>query len=148
MLFYKPLQSDTSDFMLNIQSPFPANILKIFSSQKAVFVDDTHGTNAYGIHLTTLLVVDKFWEGFPVAWCISTNVNTNSMSKFFGVIKGNVGNLSPKWFMSDDADQFYNAWIKTFQGSPNHILCIWHVLRAWRNNLRALKDHDKEKSLS
>ena len=50
-------------------------------------------------------------------------------------------------FMSDDADQFYNAWIKTFQGSPNHILCIWHVLQVWKNNLRALKDHDKEKEV-
>ena len=147
VLFYKPLQKDNPDFMLIIQSSFQANMLKLFSSQRAVFVDDTHGTNAYGIHLTTLLVVDEYGEGFPVAWCISTHIDTNSMSKFFDVIKDNVGNLSPKWFMSDDADQFYNAWIKTFQGSPNRILCIWHVLRAWKNNLRALKDHDKEEEM-
>lgn len=147
VLFYKPLEKDNPDFMLIIQSTFQASMLKQFSSQRAVFVDDTHGTNAYGIHLTTLLVVDEYGEGFPVAWCISTHIDTNSISKFFDVIKNNVGNISPKWFMSDDADQFYNAWIKCFQGSPNRILCIWHVLRAWKNNLRTLKDHDKEEEI-
>ena len=49
--------------------------------------------------------------------------------------------------MSDDAEQFYNAWIATFQGSPNHILCTWHVLRSWKNHLRPLKDHDKEEEV-
>lgn len=147
VLHYKPLENDSEDFMLVLQSPFQANMLKNCSSQKAVFVDDTHGTNAYGFHLTTLLVVDEYGEGFPVAWCISSHIDTESITKFFGAVKENVGILNPAWFMSDDADQFYNAWINTFHDSPQRILCTWHVLRAWRNNLKTIGDKEKEEDV-
>lgn len=121
--------------MLIIQSPFQANMLKLFSSQRTVFVDDTHGTNAYGIHLTTLLVVDEYGEGFPAAWCISTHIDTNNMSKFFEVLNG----LCPMMLT--------NFTMHRQKGSLNCILCIWHVLQAWKNNLKAIKDHDKEEEM-
>ena len=29
----------------------------------------THGTNSYDFNLVTVLVVDEFGEGYPIAWC-------------------------------------------------------------------------------
>ena len=36
-----------------------------------VCVDGTHGTNGYDFTLITVMVIDEYGEGFPVAWCIS-----------------------------------------------------------------------------
>ena len=37
--------------------------------------------------------------------------------------------------MSDMAEQYYSTWISVFGGSPNKLLCAWHVDRAWRKNI-------------
>ena len=42
--------------------------------------------------------------------------------------------------MTDDAEQFYNAWISAFGGTPHKFLCTWHVDRAWRGHLLSIKD--------
>ena len=44
----------------------------------------------------------------------------------------------PAWFMSNDAEQFYTAWIAVFGPGPKKMLCTWHVDRAWRTNLKSL----------
>jgi len=36
-----------------------------------ICVDSTHGTNVYDFKLITILVIDEFGEGIPVAWMIS-----------------------------------------------------------------------------
>ncbi len=101
-------------------------------------VDSTHGTNGYDFLLITVVVIDDYGEGFPVAWCISNREDQNIMLSFFQEIKKRVGTLTPKWFMSDLAEQFYTAWVATFTTvePPNKLLCIWHVDRAWRENLK------------
>ena len=43
--------------------------------------------------------------------------------------------------MSDLAEQFYTAWVATFANSPTKLVCVWHVDRAWRENIRHLSDH-------
>ena len=45
--------------------------------------------------------------------------------------------------MSDDAQQYYNAWIGVFGTTgTKKLLCAWHVDRAWRT---ALNEHVKGK---
>ena len=34
--------------------------------------------------------------------------------QFFRAIKQRVGNISPQWFMTDDAEQYHNAWVEVF----------------------------------
>ena len=59
------------------------------------------------------------------------------MCVFFKMIRRNCGRLDPKWFMSDIAPQFYNAWVAINSGSrPQHLYCTWHVDKAWREELR------------
>ena len=42
--------------------------------------------------------------------------------------------------MSDLAEQFYTAWVASFNNKPHKLVCIWHLDRAWRENLKQLKD--------
>ena len=37
--------------------------------------------------------------------------------------------------MSDDVEQFYSAWIATFDGKPRKLSCNWHVDRVWRRSI-------------
>ena len=49
--------------------------------------------------------------------------------------------------MSDDANQFYNAWITTFQSKPKKLLCSWHVLQAWKHHLKLINNAEKEEQI-
>ncbi|GBN14239.1 hypothetical protein AVEN_59390-1 [Araneus ventricosus] len=42
--------------------------------------------------------------------------------------------------MSDDADQFYNAWVSLFRNKPQKVLCIWLVDRAWCQKINTIPD--------
>ena len=54
------------------------------------------------------------------------------------------GAIQPKWFMSDDANQYFNAWVNSFGPGPQKLLCTWHVERSWRCHLKAIVDSDLE----
>ena len=146
VLFYKlqghdytdeeDLNLTTDDFIVILQSPFQKTLAKKFA-HKGVCCDATHGTTAYDFKLTTLLVMDEFGEGVPIAWCLSNHEDFTHMCVFFKMIKRNCGRLSPKWFMTDIAPQFYNAWVAVNSGSrPQQLYCTWHVDKAWREELR------------
>ena len=55
-------------------------MLKKCGSNKVICVDATHGTTAYDFLLISLIVVDKFGEGFPAGWCFS---NKTVLVNFF-----------------------------------------------------------------
>ena len=64
-------------------------------------------------------------------------------------IKKKVGMLSPKYFMSDLAEQFYSAWIAVFYSikPPNKLICTWHVDHAWRENLKKFTNSELKATL-
>ena len=93
------------------------------------------------------MVIDKFGEGFPTAWCVSSHIDCSTLARFFQAVKANVRKLYPNWFMSDTADQFYNARVATFTHTPERILCMWHVLWAWKNHLKIIKDSETEEEV-
>ena len=49
--------------------------------------------------------------------------------------------------MSDDAEQFYSAWTAIFRGTPQKLLCTWHVDRAWRKSLSKVTDKQSQISV-
>lgn len=128
-----------NDFILVLQTEFQAEMLRKFGPNKVICIDDTHGTNGYNFTLVTIMVVDEFSEGYPVAWCISNRQDTASVTAFFLSVKERVGNITPKWIMTDDAEQFYTSWISVFGTGPKKLLCTWHVDRAWRGQLNHIK---------
>ena len=76
------LNLNKNDFLIVIQSPFQRHMAEKFA-HKGVCCDATHGTTAYDFKLTTLLVVDEFGEGFPVAWCLSNHEDFTHLCVFF-----------------------------------------------------------------
>ena len=144
VLFYK-LQGEQApedldllqeDFFIVIQTPFQKAMAQKFAS-KGVCIDSTHGTTGYDFLLTTVMVTDECGDGLPVAWCLSNHEDFTHMCLFFKLLRENCGQLSPNWLMSDTASQFYNAWVAIMGGTPIRLICIWHVDRAWKQELRA-----------
>ena len=142
VLYYKPQGTDDDktglkreDFLIVLQTPIQAEMLKRFGG-KVVCVDATHGTNAYDFKLITLLVVDEYGEGFPVAWCITNKEDRVLLIEFFASVRTKCGIVRPLWFMSDMAEQYYLAWVSVFDRAPRKLLCTWHVDRAWRGALQ------------
>ena len=137
---------DEDDVMLVIQTPLQAQLFLSYAENKAVCMDATHKTSGYAFHLITLLVIDQFGEGFSVAWCITSKEDETVVSLFLAVLKKRLSDASPspKWFISDDASQYYNAWVRVFESDsnvqPKKLLCGWHVKRAWQSRLNFVKD--------
>ena len=127
-----------NDFALVIQTPLQAEIMKSCTHNNIVCVDATHGTNTYDFLLISVLAVDEFGEGYPIGWCLSNREDQPLMFNFFNALKQNAGIVLPKWFMSDDAEQYYTSWVSVFGGQPHKLLCTWHVDRAWR---KAISNH-------
>ena len=140
VLLYKP-QGETppeqyanlqdGDFVLVLQTPLQAEMLLTLGPKRIVYVERTHGTNGYDFTLITTLVIDEFGEGFPVAWCLSNRTDRFLLTYYFQAVKNKVGAIVPEGLKSDDAQQFYTAWITVFRSGPQKLLCTWHVDRAW-----------------
>ena len=113
-----------------------------FGNGRVVCIDGTHGTNGYDFTLITVVVIDEYGEGFPVAWCISNREDQLLLITFFTALQKRVGDVSPAWLMSDLAEQFYTAWVASFGNTPHKLVCTWHLDRAWRQNLKHLKDNE------
>lgn len=125
-------------------SPFQKQMLSKFGSDR-LCIDSTHGMTGYGFELTTLLVVDEYEEGIPVAFFCSSSVNSDNLKVFFNCVKEAVGEVKPRSFMSDDAPAFYNAWVAVMGSVDKRLLCSWHVDRAWQGKLYTIKDNEKKK---
>ena len=118
--------------ILGFQTEFQRNMLAEHGKH-LVCMDATHGTNVYDF---TLLVMDSLGEGIPVAWAITNRENEVHLTEFLSAIKCKVVSLEPKYFMSDDADQYLNSWCAAFgKKGTKRLLCAWHIDRAWRKSL-------------
>ena len=104
-------------------------------------MDATHGTTQYDFLLISILVIDEYGEGLPVAWAISNREDATLLVQFLKAVHTKVGDIQPAYFMSDCAEQYYNAWHSVF-GATTKLLCIWHVDQAWR---KALNEHVSNK---
>ena len=142
VLYYKLQGHDSgndtlkkSDFMIVIQTEHQKNLVSKFGAN-GVCADSTHGTTGYDFSLTTLLVVDEFGEGQPVAWCLSNKETEEFMKLFLQKVKQNCGRVEAVWFMGDIAPQFYEAFCSANECTPKRLYCTWHVDKAWKEELR------------
>ena len=100
------------DFVLVIPTPNQKQLLQIFGSN-IVCMDDTHGTNSYDFSLVTVLVVDEFGEGCPVAWCLCNRTDLYILIDFLMAVKENVGKIKPQRVMMQSSI-YYKAWVAVF----------------------------------
>jgi hypothetical protein len=117
---------DVTDFALIIMTSFQSQQLVKFGHDK-VCLDGTHGTNSYDFQLYTLMTVDEFGSGCPVAFCFSNRADETIFKLFFEKIKIKVGVITSNVFMSDDAPAFYNAcaWSTIITEVPNQLIGMW-----------------------
>ena len=72
----------------------------------------------------------------PVAWAISNREDATLLVEYLKSVHACVGELAAKYFMSDCAEQYFNAWCAVFgEHNTQKLLCSWHVDRAWRSSL-------------
>ena len=129
--------------MIIIQKPMQKHMAEKFISN-GLCIDSTHGTTGYDFYLTTMLIIDEFGAGFPVAFCLATHEDENFLKIFFREVQRNMETpMNPKWLMTDSATQFYNAFAAVTHSNPKYLVCSWHVDKNWRENIRAkIKDKD------
>jgi len=152
VLLYKAQGSDSndnlavSDLMLCLQTSTQRRFMIDFGNSRMVCMDSTHGTNQYDFNLVTVLVVDDFGEGNPVAFMISNREDEIVLREFFTAIKSRLPQdvqFSASHIMTDDASQYFNAWQAVF-GSAEKRLCTWHLDWSWR---RGVEQHVSDANL-
>ena len=75
--------------------------------------------------------------------CLFNIESYDELKPFFAKVKEKTGSVSPEWFMSDLAPQFYDAFTYVNECSPKKLACTWHVDKAWQKEI-----HEKVKGSS
>ena len=104
-----------------------------------ICIDATHGMGN-GYKLITVLTVNEFYQGTPLAFCVSKKETANVLLTFFEAIKVRIGKpLLSKNFMSDDAGWYYDSWQLVMDPENRFDIkpwrCSWHINRALKRNL-------------
>lgn len=83
--------------------------------------------------LLALLATTSAGLVVPFAWCVCSAANPAVVSAFFAVIHQNMGDFTPRFFMSEDTDFYFTAWLEAFgtEHRPHKVLSSWHLQRAW-----------------
>ena len=63
----------------------------------------------YDFYLVTILVLDDYDEGVPVASLITNRKDASAVCQFLLKVREKSGDIDTKFFMSDDTDYFYNG---------------------------------------
>ena len=99
---------EDNDFVLCIQTEFLRGMLQKFGHD-TICIDSTHGINMCNFHVITVVVIEEYGEGIPVAWMLSNREDVMAINAFITALKEVCGIITLTWFMSNDADNYINA---------------------------------------
>ena len=71
-----------NDILLCLQTEFQKDMMAKFGSN-IICVDATHGTTMYDVLLITVLAMDEYGEGVPVAWALSNTEDQAALVESF-----------------------------------------------------------------
>lgn len=132
------------DFMLAIMTKQQLDMYEKFAPM-ILCMDSTHKTNIYSFKLITLLVIDEFRHGYPVAFCISNKENEQAISLFLNAVKRKSPQTKVNILMTDDDIAGWNAAKSVFGPDLQHYLCIWHIHKNWRLKIQQyIKDREQQ----
>lgn len=126
-----------SDFMLVLMSNEQAELYNSFAP-RILCMDSTHGTNSYRFKLITILVIDDFSKGQPVAFCISNREDEHALYIFLSKVHERCPQTPVTILLTDDDASSISAAKRVFGHQLKHYLCIWHVLRSWDRQLNKI----------
>lgn len=132
------------DPFIVLATPWQLNYL---AKSAIIMTDSTHDTNAYGLHLSSLMVLSPKNEGVPVGFCISKRATTATWSRWFNVIKEQIGIINSELFMTDMDNSYYNAWSMVMGKPKQKRVCEWHVHQAWKRNLPKITKKELRKPI-
>uniref|UniRef100_A0A1X7VQF6 ZSWIM1/3 RNaseH-like domain-containing protein n=1 Tax=Amphimedon queenslandica TaxID=400682 RepID=A0A1X7VQF6_AMPQE len=69
-------------FLPCIQSEFQRDMMKQFGND-VICIDETHSSNIFNFLLITVMVIDSYGEGVPVALAISSKEDSCTLTQFF-----------------------------------------------------------------
>ena len=128
---YNELDVGENLFAIGLQTKQQLDMF-IKHSNKIVCIDSTHETNQYEFPLVTLVVADEFNKGYPVGFFISNHAEELSLRPFLEEIKKRCPeDLKINTVMTDDDNSGWNAFSSVFGSVEHHLLCKWHITRAW-----------------
>ena len=96
--------------------------------------------SGHDFHLLTVMAVTSAGEGIPGAWVISSREDEAAVSVMVSGLKPTWEELGyqcpvPQYIMTDKAMAFYSGWVAATGQNVQHLLCSWHVVRAWKGKL-------------
>lgn len=144
VLFYKDQHSDyenfeKSDFILILITKFQKKMMLQFG-EKVICIDGTRGLNDYNFQLFTILILDEYDEGIPVAFCFSNKSTKQLYKLFFSKVKKAINkSVQTNVFMSDDEMTFYDASNEITVPATHQLICRWHLNKIWVTNLNKLQ---------
>ncbi|KAK6021389.1 hypothetical protein OSTOST_12938, partial [Ostertagia ostertagi] len=112
-------------------------------SSRAICIDDTFNLTCYSLRLATVVVCDEWDKGLPAAFLLTNRMTEEETELLFMEIKKLVPSFDPTYFMSDDANSFFNGFRRVFPRSTTRkLLCVYHVVKAIERQCKS-KLHDK-----
>ncbi|KAK5986918.1 MULE domain-containing protein [Trichostrongylus colubriformis] len=109
---------------------------------KSNSIDDTFNLTCYSLRLATVVVPDEWDKGLPAAFLLTNRMTEEEAELLFMEIKKMVPSFDPTYFMSDDANAFFNGFRRVFpQSTARKLLCVYHVVKAIERNCKT-KLHD------
>lgn len=96
------------------------------------------------IQVTNQVNTDEYGNGVPVAFGLSEREYETTINTFLKCVFKLTGKINAKYFMSDDANQYYSAW-QSVMGQAKKNLFAWHVLKNWKQQVKQkVKDSKKQ----
>ncbi|CAG8522987.1 10308_t:CDS:2 [Dentiscutata heterogama] len=109
---------------------------EIIHQVNTILLDATHGTNKNNDQLYTLLTPDfKTGKGLPLAHLISSRKNTASVQFWLYNLHIQLSWEGPISFLVN-CDLAQIKALRNIFPRSRILLCWWHVLKAWRENLK------------
>ncbi|EFP11498.1 hypothetical protein CRE_19296 [Caenorhabditis remanei] len=149
-LYVPPTDSSGSEFLIGLAkhrtnnfknftviiTPQHLESIKKFS-HKIVILDDTYNITQYNLKLTTMTVIDNFDRSEPAGFLLSASTTSKEVGMFFSCVKKLFPEFRPTYFMTDEANCFWNGYTSQFDNpSTKKTVCRWHVYRAWKKNAK------------
>ncbi len=138
---------EKTDFALIFMNEWQERTLRRYGHRMAAF-DLIQETNSSDFVLHAYLVSDVDRQCTPVAFLVTNRTDGVILDVFFQCIRQRMGVVSPKTFMSDTQNMYYDNWIKVMGTVPKfHIFSPWHVQEAWRQNLRKIPNSARRQEI-
>ncbi|KAL8155470.1 uncharacterized protein LOC141664713 [Apium graveolens] len=136
VFFYEDF-SDSSPFMLGIQTEWQLQQMIQFGNFRLLASDSRFGTNKLKYPVHSIVVFNSDNKAIPVAWIIAPKFACSDAHRWMRALYNRVCTKDPTWrlagFIVDDPLIDISAIREVFQCSV--LISLWRVRHAWHKNL-------------